>query len=75
MRRLRDRPEPHYRGERCTSHLNSHTPVYCLCANTLSTQSVTLSTFTPSHTSQQSLVRLIRTDFEKSKSTIRTARL
>ena len=24
MRRLRDRPEPHYRGERCTSRLNSH---------------------------------------------------
>jgi len=23
MRRLRDRPEPHYRGERCTSRLNS----------------------------------------------------
>ena len=24
MRRLRERPDKHYRGERCTSHLNSH---------------------------------------------------
>ena len=23
MRRLRERPDKHYRGERCTSHLNS----------------------------------------------------
>jgi len=24
MRRLRERPDKHYRGERCTSRLNSH---------------------------------------------------
>jgi hypothetical protein len=24
MRHLRERPDKHYRGERCTSHLNSH---------------------------------------------------